>query len=143
VLGKIPLATTIRETSDSGTPIVLADPDAPAAKAFVEAAAQARRGRRHEATSSAEQEARRDQLLNRMPKPAKINRHGAHDIAIVWDNGSVALPGAIPAFKVPLRPCEGRDDRQAHRHRQMLPILTYPHQNRARRPLRYRANVRR
>ena len=39
VLGKIPLATTVRETSDAGTPIVLADPEAPAAKAFVAAAA--------------------------------------------------------------------------------------------------------
>ncbi len=35
VLGKIPLATTLRETSDSGRPIVLAEPDSPAAKALV------------------------------------------------------------------------------------------------------------
>jgi ATP-binding protein involved in chromosome partitioning len=34
VLGKIPLATTIRETSDSGRPIVLEDPTSPAAQAF-------------------------------------------------------------------------------------------------------------
>ncbi len=34
VLGKIPLATTIRETSDGGRPIVLEDPDSPAAQAF-------------------------------------------------------------------------------------------------------------
>jgi ATP-binding protein involved in chromosome partitioning len=34
VLGKIPLATTIRETSDSGRPIVLEDPDSPSAQAF-------------------------------------------------------------------------------------------------------------
>lgn len=40
LLAQIPLATTVRETSDGGTPIVLADPDAPAAKAFVEAAAK-------------------------------------------------------------------------------------------------------
>lgn len=38
VLGKIPLATTVRETSDAGTPLVLADPAAPAAVAFREAA---------------------------------------------------------------------------------------------------------
>jgi ATP-binding protein involved in chromosome partitioning len=38
VLGKIPLATTVRETSDSGRPIVLDDPQAPAAKAFHEVA---------------------------------------------------------------------------------------------------------
>ena len=38
VLGQIPLATTVRETSDRGTPIVLADPDAPAARAFGEVA---------------------------------------------------------------------------------------------------------
>lgn len=35
MLGQIPLATTVRETSDRGTPIVLADPEAPAAKAFL------------------------------------------------------------------------------------------------------------
>lgn len=40
VLGRIPLATTVRETSDDGTPIVLADPDAPAAKAFLGVATQ-------------------------------------------------------------------------------------------------------
>ena len=40
VLGRIPLATTVRETSDDGTPIVLADPDAPAAKAFLGVAKQ-------------------------------------------------------------------------------------------------------
>lgn len=38
LLGKVPLATTVRETSDSGTPIVLADPEAPAAAAFLEVA---------------------------------------------------------------------------------------------------------
>lgn len=38
VLGQIPLATTVRETSDSGTPIVVQDPGAPASKAFREAA---------------------------------------------------------------------------------------------------------
>ena len=40
VLGKVPLATTVRETSDDGKPIVLADPDAPAAQAFVNVAQQ-------------------------------------------------------------------------------------------------------
>ncbi len=40
LLAQIPLATTVRETSDSGRPIVLEDPEAPASKAFVEAAAR-------------------------------------------------------------------------------------------------------
>ena len=40
VLGKIPLATTVRETSDNGEPIVLADPQAPAALAFLAVARQ-------------------------------------------------------------------------------------------------------
>jgi ATP-binding protein involved in chromosome partitioning len=35
VLGKIPLATTIRETSDSGRPIVMEDPNSPSAQAFL------------------------------------------------------------------------------------------------------------
>jgi ATP-binding protein involved in chromosome partitioning len=38
VLGKIPLATTVRETSDGGRPIVLDDPQSPAAIAFTECA---------------------------------------------------------------------------------------------------------
>ena len=37
-LGEIPLATQIRQTSDAGTPVVVADPDAPAAQAFTLAA---------------------------------------------------------------------------------------------------------
>jgi len=37
-LGAIPLSTAIRVASDDGRPIVLTDPDSPAAKAFVEAA---------------------------------------------------------------------------------------------------------
>lgn len=40
VLGQIPLATTVRETSDNGQPIVLAEPQAPAARAFLEVARQ-------------------------------------------------------------------------------------------------------
>ncbi len=40
VLGKVPLATTVRETSDGGTPILLADPEAPAARSFSAIAAQ-------------------------------------------------------------------------------------------------------
>lgn len=40
VLGRIPLATTVRETSDEGTPIVLAEPDAPASRAFLEVSKQ-------------------------------------------------------------------------------------------------------
>ena len=39
LLGQIPLATSVREFSDAGTPIVIADPEAPAAKAFQLAAA--------------------------------------------------------------------------------------------------------
>ena len=38
MLGKVPLATTVRETSDGGRPIVLEEPDSPAATAFVNAA---------------------------------------------------------------------------------------------------------
>ncbi|MEW5701647.1 MAG: Mrp/NBP35 family ATP-binding protein [Candidatus Zixiibacteriota bacterium] len=37
-LGEIPLATRVRETSDSGEPIVVADPSSPAANAFQEIA---------------------------------------------------------------------------------------------------------
>jgi ATP-binding protein involved in chromosome partitioning len=37
-LGAIPLATVIRETSDTGKPVVLSQPDSPAAKAFLSVA---------------------------------------------------------------------------------------------------------
>ena len=37
-LGEIPLATPIRTSSDAGRPIVLAEPDSPAAKAFIQVA---------------------------------------------------------------------------------------------------------
>ncbi len=40
VLGKVPLATTVRETSDGGTPILLADRKAPAARSFAAIARQ-------------------------------------------------------------------------------------------------------
>jgi len=37
-LGGVPLATKIRQTSDSGRPIVIDDPDSPSAKAFIDIA---------------------------------------------------------------------------------------------------------
>jgi ATP-binding protein involved in chromosome partitioning len=40
LLGQVPLDTRVREAGDSGTPIVLADPDTPAAKALDEVAAR-------------------------------------------------------------------------------------------------------
>ena len=40
VLGNVPLATVVRETSDGGMPIVLYDPEAPASKGFLEVAKQ-------------------------------------------------------------------------------------------------------
>ncbi len=39
-LGEVPLATPIRETSDAGTPIVISQPDSPAARAFTAVAEQ-------------------------------------------------------------------------------------------------------
>ncbi len=39
-LGEIPLSTPVRTASDAGTPIVLAEPQSPAAQAFVKAAEQ-------------------------------------------------------------------------------------------------------
>jgi ATP-binding protein involved in chromosome partitioning len=43
-LGEIPLAMPIRELSDSGHPIVAADPDSPHAKAYLDIARQVKRG---------------------------------------------------------------------------------------------------
>jgi ATP-binding protein involved in chromosome partitioning len=40
LLGQVPLDTRVREAGDAGTPVVLADPDAPAARALDEVAAR-------------------------------------------------------------------------------------------------------
>jgi ATP-binding protein involved in chromosome partitioning len=37
-LGEIPLDVRVREAGDSGTPIVVSDPDSPQARSFMEAA---------------------------------------------------------------------------------------------------------
>jgi len=47
-LGEVPLVMEIRETSDAGTPIVVAAPDGPHAKVYREIAARAWEGVRHE-----------------------------------------------------------------------------------------------
>jgi ATP-binding protein involved in chromosome partitioning len=43
-LGEVPLVMAIRETSDAGTPIVVAEPDGPSAAAYREIAARAWEG---------------------------------------------------------------------------------------------------
>jgi ATP-binding protein involved in chromosome partitioning len=43
-LGEVPLAMSIRETSDGGRPIVASDPDSPHAKAYLAIARQVQAG---------------------------------------------------------------------------------------------------
>ena len=62
-----------------------------------------------------------------MPKPIRINRHGAHDIAIEWDNGqTIAYPSRFLRLNCPCAQCEDEVTGKRIVHDSMLPILTYP-----------------
>ena len=76
-LGDIPLATKIRETSDSGRPIVIADPESLSAKAFLEIAkklkSQVEKTELSEATEK--------------PEPKEITMPSKTDVRILWKDG--------------------------------------------------------
>ena len=62
-----------------------------------------------------------------MPRPLKINRHGAHDIEIVWDDGrTVVYPSRLLRERCPCAMC--RDEWTGERLVQpnLLPILVFP-----------------
>ena len=62
-----------------------------------------------------------------MPRPVKINRHGAHDIEIVWDDDqTVVYPARFLRLRCPCATC--RDEMTGERivTDNALPILTYP-----------------
>ena len=62
-----------------------------------------------------------------MPRPAQINRHGAHDVEIVWDDGRrIVYPARALRLACPCASC--RDEMTGERiiTDGALPILTYP-----------------
>ena len=62
-----------------------------------------------------------------MPRPLRINRHGAHDIEIEWDTGKkVVYPSRFLRLRCPCASCEDEITGERIIQDSMLPILTYP-----------------
>ncbi len=76
-LGEVPLMTAVRRTADEGTPLVLAEPGHPAAKAFT-AVAQALVVR----ADAAEKEKGK-------PLPVKFGPPGQKELLVQWSDGKV------------------------------------------------------
>ncbi len=77
-LGEIPLATTIRITSDEGRPIVLESPDSPSARAFLDIAK--RLMDRIHAPAGTEK-------VSEGPRPEKVSQPSKEKIEIIWKDG--------------------------------------------------------
>ncbi len=91
-LGEIPLITAIRETSDAGTPLVVAAPDSVGTQAFVAIA--------EELVRQVHQQAGAGALA-----PTEISRTNASHIKIVWQDGHESM---YPARELRLQcPCAG------------------------------------
>src|SRR5690606_4584494 len=78
-------------------------------------------------TAPARERRRRATLVASMPRPLKINRHGAHDIEIVWDDGrTIVYPSRLLRERCPCAMC--RDEWTGERLLQpnLLPILVFP-----------------
>jgi DUF971 family protein len=62
-----------------------------------------------------------------MPTPRKINRHGAHDIEIVWDDDSTVIyPARFLRLRCPCASCQDEMTGKRIISDSALPILTYP-----------------
>ena len=60
-------------------------------------------------------------------RPLKINRHGDHDIEIVWDNDkSVVYPARFLRLRCPCASCQDEMTGERIITDNALPILTYP-----------------
>ena len=61
------------------------------------------------------------------PRPKKINRHGAHDVRIEWDNDvSVIYPARFLRLNCPCASCRHEITGQRLVTDSALPILTFP-----------------
>lgn len=62
-----------------------------------------------------------------MPRPAKIKRHGSHDIEIVWDDGrQIVYPARALRLACPCAMCQDEMTGERIITDNALPILTYP-----------------
>lgn len=62
-----------------------------------------------------------------MPTPRRINRHGAHDIEIEWDNDrTFVYPSRFLRLECPCASCRHEITGERLIQDGMLPILTYP-----------------
>ena len=62
-----------------------------------------------------------------MPTPRRINRHGAHDIEIEWDNDvTVVYPARMLRLECPCASCRHEITGERLINDSLLPILTYP-----------------
>ena len=61
------------------------------------------------------------------PTPRQINRHGDHDIEIVWDNEeTVVYPARFLRLNCPCASCQDEVTGERIISDNLLPILTYP-----------------
>jgi len=81
-LGDVPLSLDIRETSDSGQPIVISHPDSPSAKAFMKIAENL----------AAQISIRTANVgADNRPIPSKIELRSRQQLAIMWSDGKETL----------------------------------------------------
>ena len=76
-LGDIPLSVDIRQDSDAGTPIVLAHPEHPAAKAFMRVAENL----------AAQVSIRASGIQNESPIPLKVELRTRQQLVVAWSDG--------------------------------------------------------
>jgi ATP-binding protein involved in chromosome partitioning len=81
-LGEIPLATSIRETSDTGRPIVIADPTSPSARAFVKVA---------ENLAAQVSVRASGQGADARPIPKKIELRTRQQLFVQWSDGKESI----------------------------------------------------
>ena len=91
-LGEVPLSTDIRSSSDSGLPIVLADPDSPSSKAFIMVA----QNLAAQMSIRAEESEKRleDDGGKYHPEPEEISQPSKEKIQILWKDGHESLYSA-------------------------------------------------
>jgi ATP-binding protein involved in chromosome partitioning len=83
-LGEVPLSLDIRETSDSGQPIVISHPDSPSAKAFMKIAENL----------AAQISIRTANMgADNRPIPSKIELRSRQQLAIMWSDGKETVLG--------------------------------------------------
>jgi ATP-binding protein involved in chromosome partitioning len=86
-LGDIPLAPAVRQTADAGTPIVLSQPDSPAAKAFMRVAENL----------AAQISVRAAGGNDNRPVPSRIELKTRQLLAVTWSDGKETV---LPSYNL-------------------------------------------